>query len=349
MRLIQKYPTSPRRPGARLVHRSVPRVIALAGMACLLLLATVVQAAPDGETAKIDEMLRNGRFAEAQVEVDAMLKENPSSAMARFMKGVVQAERGASDEAINTFTRLTKDYPQLAEPYNNLAVLLAAKNDLAGARIALEKAIKINPGYLTAYENLGDLNAKSASLAYQQVLRLDAQNNNARAKLNVLDRVIATNQNPSSSAASAASPMTPPMAANMSAQRASSVQAKTPNAARPEESAAQTELLNVVQAWAAAWSAKDVKRYLAFYGNEFTPATGETRAQWESNRAARISSKNRIQVGVSAPEVKVNGDVATVQFQQMYQADNIREKSRKTLVLNRQNGNWLIRQEKSGS
>lgn len=349
MRLIQKYPTPPRRPRARPVRRSVPRTIALAGMAYLLILASVAQAAPGGETAKVDELLRNGRFAEAQAEVDAMLKENPSSAMARFMKGVVQAERGASDDAIDTFTRLTRDYPQLAEPYNNLAVLLAAKNDLSGARTALEKAIKINPGYLTAYENLGDLNAKSASLAYQQVMRLDAQNNNARAKLNVLDRVIATNPNPSSSATSAASLATPPAAATMQAKRSSSAQDRTSNPARPEDTAAQKELLEVVQAWAAAWSTRDVKRYLAFYGNEFTPATGETRAQWESNRMARISGKNKIQVSVSAPEVKINGDVATVQFQQMYHADNIHEKSRKTLVMNRQNGNWLIRQEKSGS
>jgi tetratricopeptide (TPR) repeat protein len=347
MRVIQKYPTSPRRLGARLVPHGMPRIVALAGMACLLLMATVVQAAGDGETAKIDEMLRNGRLAEAQAEVDAMLKENPSSAMARFLKGVVQAERGAADEAIDTFTRLTRDYPQLAEPYNNLAVLLAARNDLAGARTALEKAIKINPGYLTAYENLGDLNAKSASLAYQQVLRLDAQNNNARAKLNVLDRVIATN--PSSPTTSAGSPAAPPAAASMQALRHTSGQAKPQSPAKPDDTTAQNELLDLVKAWAAAWSAKDVKRYLAFYGNEFTPATGETRAQWELNRATRISSKNKIQVSVSSPLVKITGEVATVQFQQMYQADNIREKSRKTLILNRQNGNWLIRQEKSGA
>jgi tetratricopeptide (TPR) repeat protein len=40
------------------------------------------------------------------------------------------------------FTKLTDDYPELPEPYNNLAVLYAAAGQYDKARAALEMAIE---------------------------------------------------------------------------------------------------------------------------------------------------------------------------------------------------------------
>jgi tetratricopeptide (TPR) repeat protein len=45
------------------------------------------------------------------------------------------------------FSKLTEDYPELPEPYNNLAVLYAQQKQYDKARTALEMAIRIHPGY----------------------------------------------------------------------------------------------------------------------------------------------------------------------------------------------------------
>jgi ketosteroid isomerase-like protein len=74
----------------------------------------------------------------------------------------------------------------LPEPYNNLAVLYAGQNQFDKARTALEMAIRTNPSYTTAHENLGDVYAKLASQAYGKALQLDASNTAVPPKLAVI-------------------------------------------------------------------------------------------------------------------------------------------------------------------
>jgi tetratricopeptide (TPR) repeat protein len=101
----------------------------------------------------------------------------------RFLKGVIQTESGKPADAIGTFTKLTEDYPELPEPYNNLAVLYAGQSQFDKARAALEMAIRTNPSYATAHENLGDVYAKLASQAYSKALQLDSNNTGVQPKL----------------------------------------------------------------------------------------------------------------------------------------------------------------------
>ena len=81
----------------------------------------------------------------------------------RFLRGVILTEQGKQAEAIAAFTQLTQDFPELPEPYNNLAALYAAQSQFDKARAALEMAIKLNPSYATAHENLGDVYARLAA------------------------------------------------------------------------------------------------------------------------------------------------------------------------------------------
>jgi len=46
--------------------------------------------------------------------------------------------------------------------------------------------------------------------------------------------------------------------------------------------------------------------------------------------------------------ISLKGQAATASFQQTYSADKLREKSRKTLELQRVEGRWLIRKESAG-
>ena len=68
---------------------------------------------------------------------------------------------------------LVQDYPELAEPHNNLAALYAAAGDYGKARAELEEALRLNPLYAPAHENLGDVYALLAGQSYARALRLE--------------------------------------------------------------------------------------------------------------------------------------------------------------------------------
>jgi tetratricopeptide (TPR) repeat protein len=98
---------------------------------------------------------------------------------------VIQRNLDKPAEDINTFTLLTQDYPELPEPYNNLAVLYAGPGQYDKARVTLEMAIRTNPNYATAHENLGDIYVRLASQAYNKALLLDSGNTAIPPKLNL--------------------------------------------------------------------------------------------------------------------------------------------------------------------
>jgi ketosteroid isomerase-like protein len=153
----------------------------------------------------VSQLARNGKFNEALAKADQYLTGKPRDPQMRFIKGVIQRDSGKTTEAIATFARLTEDYPELPEPYNNLAVLYAGQSQFDKARTALEMAIRTNPSYTTAHENLGDVYAKLASQAYGKALQLDASNTAVAPKLALIRELfnpaLAKGQRPSSTPA----------------------------------------------------------------------------------------------------------------------------------------------------
>jgi len=157
------------------VRRTLPRLLRL--MALTALMSAGVAHAND--YAEIAQLIKAGKPADALAKADQRLAANPRDPQLRFLRGVAQADSGKPADAIATFTKLTEEYPELPEPYNNLAVLYANQNQLDKARTALEMAIRTNPSYATAHENLGDIYAKLASQAYNKALQLDATSANS--------------------------------------------------------------------------------------------------------------------------------------------------------------------------
>ncbi len=133
-----------------------------------------------------NRLFKQGQLDRAMDRVDAYLASRPKDARGRFMKGLILTEQNKSTEAIKVFTSLTEDFPELPEPYNNLAVLYASQGQYDKARTALEMAIRTHPSYATAHENLGDIYAKMASQAYDKALQLDRGNAAAQTKLNLI-------------------------------------------------------------------------------------------------------------------------------------------------------------------
>lgn len=142
----------------------------------LLLIVVVlgtVSAAAD-EYTDVSQLMRSGKTSEALAKIEQQLVTRPRDPQMRFFKGLIQRDTGKQTEAIATFISLTEEYPELPEPYNNLAVLYAAQNQFERARAALEMALKNNPRYAVAYENLGDVYARLAAEAYDKALQIDA-------------------------------------------------------------------------------------------------------------------------------------------------------------------------------
>ena len=157
----------------------------------------------------VSQLLRAGKFNEALVKADSFLAANPRDPQMRFLKGVSQGYSGKKSEAINTFAQLTEDYPELPEPYNNLAVLYAGQNQFDKARAALEMAIRTNPSYATAYENLGDVYVQLASQAYNKALQFDSANTAVPPKLALIRELLSPGNKATHSTIGSPTPKTP--------------------------------------------------------------------------------------------------------------------------------------------
>ncbi|MDW8468337.1 MAG: tetratricopeptide repeat protein [Burkholderiales bacterium] len=300
--------------------------------------------------------MKAGQHAQALERVNRVLATKPRDPQARFLKGLIFAEQGNHKEALEIFLKLTQDYPQLPEPYNNLAVLYAAQGQYDKARAALEQSIRTHPTYATAYENLGDVYAKLASQAYDKALQLDSSNAAARNKLALVRelvgppaRAVATAAAPTKTPAPAVAPTPASAPAPAEAKPPAAAAAAPSPAAEPKAAEAGTaaQVLETVNAWARAWSAKDADAYLGFYAPGFRTPTGEPREQWEKMRRQRIAAPKSITVTVGSPKVTLHGDDrASVTFRQTYRSDLVNATSTKTLVLVKSNGRWMIQEER---
>ncbi|WP_313297011.1 tetratricopeptide repeat protein [Diaphorobacter sp.] len=125
------------------------------------------------EYSHITTLLKQKKPEQALTALDKRIDANPRDPQLRFLRGVAQTDLGRTDAAIDTFTQITQEYPELPEPYNNLAALYAQKNELDKSRRLLEQAIRGNPNYAVAHENLGDIYARLAAESYDKAVRFD--------------------------------------------------------------------------------------------------------------------------------------------------------------------------------
>jgi tetratricopeptide (TPR) repeat protein len=139
----------------------------------------------------VNQLMRSGKLAEALAKADQYMAAKPRDPQMAFLKGVVLGEQGRTADAIAAFTKLTEDYPELPEPYNNLAVLYAGQSQFEKARAALESAVRVDPGYAIAYENLGDVYARLAGQAWAKSQQLDAANKSVAPKLALVRELFA--------------------------------------------------------------------------------------------------------------------------------------------------------------
>lgn len=355
----------------------------------LALFPACIPGAAADELQDIQILYRKGDAAKALERLDVLLAGKPRDAQgvkiaqARFLKGLILAEQGKAPEAIKVYVGLTEDYPELPEPYNNLAVLYASQNQLDKAQKALEMAISTHPSYATAHENLGDIYARMASQAYDKALQLDKANAAAQTKLALVKEMFSNSGKPNRPPAKGeaiklpAPPVAAPEPVKPEAPKPEPVKPVKPETPKPavepkpapeakpvaeppppvppkEKPAAgkadsEAAVLKALQAWAKAWSSKNVGAYLAAYDKDFKAPGGESRASWEKSRKERISRPKSIRVIIDEPRITLEGGgKAAATFRQTYKSDALSSTTTKTMVFVKSGDKWLILQERVG-
>jgi Flp pilus assembly protein TadD len=170
--------------------RSRPRLrqalLATLLSACLgsaLAQSTAQPPPPPTEPQQIEQLVRERKYADALKRADDWLVKNPRNAQVRFLRAIALAETGKAADAQAALEAMTAEFPELPEPYNNLAVMHAAAGRYELARSLLQRAIDVAPNYVTARENLGDLHIAIAVDVYTRALALDPNNAALKARL----------------------------------------------------------------------------------------------------------------------------------------------------------------------
>jgi Flp pilus assembly protein TadD len=136
-------------------------MLALAG-----LLAPVVALAD--EAADLRRLIRQGDLAAALQRAEAAVATAPQNAELRFLQGLILIDQQSDAAALEVFTRLAQEFPELPEPQNNLAYLHARAGRWEAARAALETALRYAPERRLMRENLGDVHLQLALQAWAE-------------------------------------------------------------------------------------------------------------------------------------------------------------------------------------
>jgi tetratricopeptide (TPR) repeat protein len=317
------------------------------------------------EVTALDEaqkLLDGGRAKAALEKASSHVTANPTDPEGRFLQGLALAEMGKAEEAIKIFEALTLDYPDLPEPYNNLAVLRAQRGEYDKARGALEEAIRTHPSYGTAHENLGDIYTILATVAYNKALSLNGENNAVKVKLDMLRDLtsVSTSAGTPVSAPTELPRVSPPIIASAKPapkdtptlsvpQSTTSDVLAAPSGSNEPRAREKQQVSDALATWAEAWSRKDVPNYLSSYGASFQPPKNLNRASWEAQRTQRIGGKSgSIRVSISNPQIRFLAiDLAMVTFVQGYKSATYNDKVTKNMLLENENGVWRIVREQT--
>jgi tetratricopeptide (TPR) repeat protein len=146
---------------------------------------------------EVQKALRQAKYALAMRMIDQYMSQNPLDPQMRFWKGFVLEKQNKPDEALEVYKDLTQEYPELPEPHNNLGVIYASRADYENAQAAFEAALRSNPNYSVAQENLADMLLHRAQSLYQSALTNSKQQQRSAAKkLELLSPALSLSESP---------------------------------------------------------------------------------------------------------------------------------------------------------
>ena len=140
---------------------------------------------------QVEKLIKARKFEDAVTQINIDLKKTPRNVQLRFVKARLQIEMRQFDQAKKTLIEITQQFPELPEPYNNLAALAANQGKWIEARDYLELALKLRPTYAIASANLGEIYIRLGAQAYEDAgknaqLNQRQYTNRAKALLDIL-------------------------------------------------------------------------------------------------------------------------------------------------------------------
>ena len=160
----------------------------------------------------VEKLIKARKYQDAITQINTDLKKTPRNVQLRFVKARLQIEMRQFDQAKKTLIEITQQFPELPEPYNNLAAIAANQGQWIEARDYLELALKLRPSYAIASANLGEIYIRLGAQAYEDAAKYAQLNqrqysNRAKALLDVLkppakrpvNRAVTPSLNPSDS------------------------------------------------------------------------------------------------------------------------------------------------------
>jgi tetratricopeptide (TPR) repeat protein len=126
----------------------------------------------------VEKLVKARKFEDAIDLINSQLKKTPRNVQLRFVKARVQIEMRQFTEAKKTLIEITQQFPELPEPYNNLAAIAANQGNWIEARDYLELALKLRPSYAVASANLGEIYIRLGAQAYEDAAKYAQLNQN---------------------------------------------------------------------------------------------------------------------------------------------------------------------------
>lgn len=301
----------------------------------IVLLALSWQPVFAASQSAVQAALVAGDYAGALDIVEERLGTQPREPELLFIKALTLTMLDRWDDASLIFKQLARNYPQLPEPANNLAVIQARRGDYRAAQQTLHKLLERHPSYAPAHENLGDVLTAQAEAQYRRALELGTADATLRGKLGMLKSLNGLPSTREDSDFSPASPSAPVAQPGFLAMQS------TPGDAKQVE-----EIRAVLEGWRANWMDGRVERYLAYYSSDFVPPRRLTRTQWEKQRRVRVVPERRAQITLSDVRMDFRGDeLVTLVLRQDYRSPRYTDSVIKKIQLRREDGVWKILRE----
>lgn len=297
--------------------------IKLRGLTVGLFMFSTAALAQDPYSSIIEHQ-ENGRFEQALSQVNQLLVSNQNDFRALLLKGNVNKLMGNSEQAIEIFKRLIKQFPHMPEPYNNLAVLYADSGQTSLAVETLQQVFSTSHSYSAAFNNLRNLYNEMASSAYREALDLNHKKPSSNSKYTLLNEAA----------------LMPQMTSEETQEPEKAVSSNKDN------NQVSDIIAQSITDWSQAWANRKPKIYFAFYHAQFVPPNAVNRKEWERVRAIRLSKPKYIEIDIVGLSVQNMPDkTVTAMFEQHYRSDTYKDTVVKVLTFKKQKGQWLIVKE----
>jgi hypothetical protein len=146
----------------------------------------------------IEKLIKERKFADAIKAIDAALVKSPRNVQLRFLKARLQVELRDIESAKKTWVEITQQFPELPEPYNNLAALAANQGKWIEARDYLELALKLRPDYVTAQGNLAEVYLRLSETHYLNASKLQPNQREYGLRAKAIKEILNPSKQPSS-------------------------------------------------------------------------------------------------------------------------------------------------------